>query len=203
MVQITKIEIQKTRKDRVNIFVDNEFFCGTQLYVVVKNRLKEGQEIEEEQLTHIIVESEKNDALNKVAKVLEKSLKTEKQIRQYLKTKGFSEPTIEEVISKLLEYKYIDDESYMESYIRSYSKKYGKQKLKAELLLKGIKKDIIEARLEEFESPEEVLFKLSDKFMKNKEATLQNMQKLRMHLASKGFTWDEINSAVNKYRRDE
>lgn len=203
MVEITNIEVQKNRKDRVNIYVDGEFFCGTQLYVVVKNHLKQGQQIDENKLREIILESEKNDALNKVAKLLEKSIKTEKQIRTYLKGKGFGEPTIGHVVEKLLEYKYIDDAAYMEMYIRSYSKKYGKQKMKSELLQKGIKKNIIEARLDEFESPEEVLQKLADKFMKNKELTMQNLQKLRNHLASKGFGWDEISSIVSKYRRDE
>lgn len=203
MVEITNIEIQKNRKDRVNIYVDGEFFCGTQLYVVVKNHLKQGQEIDENKLRDIIFESEKNDALNKVAKLLEKSIKTEKQIRTYLKGKGYGDHTIDHVVEKLLEYKYIDDVMYMEMYIRSYSKKYGKQKMKSELLQKGIKKDIIEERLEEFESPEEVLQKLADKFMRNKEVTMQNLQKLRNHLASKGFGWEEISSIVSKYRRDE
>lgn len=203
MVEITSIEVQKNRKDRVNIYVDGEFFCGTQLYVVVKNHLKQGQEIEESRLKEIILESETNDALNRVAKLLEKSVKTEKQIRTYLKGKGFGDDTIECVVEKLLKYKYIDDVAYMEMYIRSYSKKYGKQKIKSELLQKGIKKNIIEERLEEFESPEEVVQKLADKFMKNKEVTMQNLQKLRNHLASKGFGWDEISSVVSKYKGEE
>jgi len=200
MSKITKIEIQKNRKDRVNLYVDNDYFCGTQLYVVVKNRLKEGQEIDEKNLEELIIESEKNDALNKVAKLLERTIKTEKQIRKYLKDKGFSDLTIVAVVNKLLKYKYIDDNAYMESYINSYSKKYGKQKIKAELLQKGIKKDIIERRLEDFQSAEQTLFKISEKFMRNKDNSLKSIQKLRNHLASKGFTWDEISKAIEQYR---
>jgi regulatory protein len=44
-MKITKIEIQKNNKNRVNLFVDDNFFCGLSLETIVKNHIKENQEI--------------------------------------------------------------------------------------------------------------------------------------------------------------
>ena len=58
-MQITDIEIQKKHDDRVNIYVDDEFFCGVSLELVMREHLKKGVEIDSEQLKELILEDEK------------------------------------------------------------------------------------------------------------------------------------------------
>ena len=49
-MKITKIEIQKKNKNRVNLYLDEEFYCGLSLETIMKNHLKEGFEINENQI---------------------------------------------------------------------------------------------------------------------------------------------------------
>ena len=83
MPQITKIELKKDNTN-VKIFLDNEFFCTLQNFVCLKHKLKENMEISEEQLQKIVLDSEKENALNKCANYLKHGVKSEKQIIKYL-----------------------------------------------------------------------------------------------------------------------
>ena len=68
-----------------------------------------------------------------------------------LKQKGFSEETIEELIKRLEEHKYIDDEAYGLSLARTLIQRrlLGKEALKAELARKGLERELIEKIIEE------------------------------------------------------
>ncbi len=199
MAIITKIEVQKNNDKRVNLYLDNEFFCALQMYVCVKNNLKEGLQISREKLDDLLLQTERDEAMNKVANLLSKTIKTEKQVQDYLYKKGYSPVTVRFVLSKLKEYEYINDEKYIDAYIKTYRKKYGVYKIQSELLQKGIKKDILESSISSFQSSKDVVRAIAEKYMKNKVVDNSNLQKLRQHLAYKGFTWDEINSVVSSF----
>ena len=61
MSVITKIETQKN-KSRVNIFIDDSFFCGLNKETAVIFGLKVGKEIDEESLRQAVFESEVKSA---------------------------------------------------------------------------------------------------------------------------------------------
>ena len=48
MKTVTKIKIQNSDKNRVNLYLDGKFFCGLELETVVKNGIKVGTIITEE-----------------------------------------------------------------------------------------------------------------------------------------------------------
>ena len=108
-MKITQIEQQKRDKTRVNIYVDYSFYCGLNMEAVVQNRLKIGQEIEKDFLDEIQVESEQQTALNKAVKYISKTMKTEKQIIDYLKGKGYVDRVVEFVLGKLKEYNFVEE----------------------------------------------------------------------------------------------
>ncbi|MEG1711299.1 MAG: regulatory protein RecX [Clostridia bacterium] len=85
-----------------------------------------------------------DDAIETAYRSLERSTKTEKQMRTYLKDKGFIEEVIFAVIEKLKEYNYIDDEKYAMNYCENYKLGKGIRRLAYELKEKGINDCIIE-----------------------------------------------------------
>lgn len=200
-MEITKLEIQKNNESRVNLYLDDKFFCGVSLELVVKEHLKVGNEIDNEYLQNLILEDEKSKALSKAVKYIGSNLKTCKQIRDYLKKKEYNLITIDYVIEKLQEYNYIDDENFAKSYILTYEKKYGKLKLKSQLKLKGVSEKIIDKYLEDFKT--DSIISVAKKYMKNKEFTFENCQKLSRFLYSRGYEFDDINSCVNALKQGE
>ena len=143
MPKITAITIQEKRKNRCNLFVDGQFFAGVSVETAIKNRLKVGVEIEEKALKELLDENERAEALNKAVEYVSKSLKTKRQVKDYLLKKGYIEDVVWYCIDKLKEYDYIDDCEYIKRYIESVSKTQGKKLVEYKLMAKGVKKQDI------------------------------------------------------------
>ena len=201
-MQITAIEFQKKHDDRANLYIDDEFYCGISVELVLKEQLKKGTEIDKERLDNLILEDEKHSAFAKSLKYISGSLKTEKQIKDYLRKKEYNPNTIEYVIDKLNEYKYIDDEQYAKSFVLTYASKYGKLKLISGLKNKGISDRIIDNLFdEELELPSNIGL-VAEKYMKNKQRNPKTYMMLSRFLYSRGYEFDDINRVVSEMKKD-
>ena len=199
---ITKIEVQKNHDERANLYLDDKFYCGISIELVMKEKLKKGMEIDKDKLDLLVLEDEKGHALSKAVKYISSSLKTTKQIRDYLKKKDFNFQTIDFVIDKMNEYRYLDDEGYAKAFVLTYSKKYGKLKLISALKSKGISESIIEDLFTEENKPTSNIFAIAEKYMKNKEKNSQTCLKLSRFLYSRGYEFEDINKVINEYKKD-
>lgn len=198
MIKISKIEVQKNHKDRVSIFVDDEYYASMYLDTAVKYGIEKDKEFDEDTFKKIILESEQNLAVSKAVKYLDTALKTTKQIREYLNKKGYDKLVVDNVIEKLKEYKFLDDEAFAEAYVRTYQNKYGKSMLRNKLIEKGVSKIIVENTLLDYECQDEIIDKLLSKKIGTKELTPELLAKCTRFLASRGFSFDEINSAIKR-----
>jgi len=199
---ITKIEVQKKDDSRANLYLDDEFYAGVSIEVIMKNHLKKDMVVEKEFLDDIILQDEKEKAISKAVKYSANNLKTTKQIRDYLKKKEYNEQTIGYVIDKMREYKYLDDEAYAKAYILTYSKKYGKIRLVSDLKSRGIKEEIIDNLFEDGLKVQDSIENIANKYLKNKELNEQTLIKLSRFLYSRGYEFEDINRIISEKRRN-
>lgn len=192
MAIITEIKLQAKNKERVNVYLDDNFFCGLELETVMKHQLKEGQTIEVEKLEVIQFESEKQVAFQKSLNLISRYVKTKKQMKDYLKQKGYTTSVIEYVIKKLEEYNYINDEVYAKTYVTLNAKTSGIKKLRQDLMVKGVEKSLVEKALNELDDQADFIKKLAEKYMNNKEKNKKNYAKLYAYLMRRGFTYEQI-----------
>ena len=108
-MKITKIEVQKKNKNRVNLYVDDDFFCGLSLETILKFRIKENQDISLERLEYLKNQTEREIAFEKAIKHISKSQKTENEVKKYLCKQGYEDDTINSTIEKLKSYSFVDD----------------------------------------------------------------------------------------------
>ena len=202
MIKISKIEVQKNHKDRVNVFVDDEYYASMFLDTAVKYGIKKDREIDEECFKNYLIESEQNIAFSKAIKYIDSAFKTKRQMREYLKKKGYDEIIINNVIFRLAEYDFINDKKFAESYVNTYKNKYGKNMLVSKLMSKGVSKQTIEEVLEDYESNSDSIDKLIVKKIGNKPLTNDLLAKCMRFLSSRGFSYDEINTAIRKYKSE-
>ena len=202
-MKITKLEVQKKNKDRVNLYLDDEFYCGLSLEAVVKYALKVGQELEIQKLEFLQNDSEREIAQNKAMAYISKYQKTEKELRDYLIKKGFDEEIVLKVIKKLKEYNLVDDMSYAKNHIKSKSKKSGRRKLSFELKKRGIADDMVEENIEEYSNDSENILPLCENYLKNKPRDYKTKQKAYRFLASRGFIGEDIMRALNMFFKEE
>lgn len=197
-------EIKKIGKGkRYYLFVNGNNEGDFESEILAKYKLKTGQEIERDFLNKIKIENGDLASFDRALGYLEKGMKSEKGIKDYLHGKGYPDECIERAVQKLIEYGYIDDEVFAENFIRTYSSSKGRKKIKYDLLAKGIDAEIIENKLEEIferEDEEELCARLAEKYLKNKEIDQKTKEKLYRHLASKGFSFDMISSVVRRVK---
>jgi regulatory protein len=131
--------------------LDGRFFCGVSDDVAIKFDLKRGMEIDEDELKELLHEEELSKAKNYVYRILARRMYTCKEIRNKLAERGYTDEVIQDIITTLERYGYLNDRTYAEEWIRSRmaSKPKGKMALRQELARKGVEKSIIEDALSE------------------------------------------------------
>ena len=202
MGTITRLEVQARHKDRVNLYIDDVFVTGLTLDTAVKNGLKIGKDVDEKFVVDMIFDSEKQSAFNKTANYMKSSIKTVKQIKEYLNKKGYDEAVINAVVEKLKEYKYLDDSQYVTAFVNTNKSKYGVRKLREKLKQKGVA-DANLSVLDDYDEDVDALKKVAEKYMSHKEKTPENYNKLYRFLAMRGYNFDDINACVNEIKRSE
>jgi len=204
MPQITEIKIQEKNKKRCNLFIDGEFFSGISLETVIKNNLKVGQDVDEKSLAVLIDESNKVEALSKAVDYVSKTLKTKRQVKEYLLKKGYTEEVAWYCVDKLKEYDYINDEKYSERFIETTCKTQGRKLTEYKLMMKGIRKEDITSAYENVDiDGKENAKNIVEKYLRNKEKNKENFAKAYRYLISKGFSYDEASFALSQFNGDD
>lgn len=200
MPRITDLKIQKNNKARANLYLDGEFAFGVEMFTVMKLGLKIGQDVSEEKLREAVSDSDSSVAFEKAVDYLARGMKTEKQICDYLTKKGYAYEIVSDVVSKLRNYRYVDDRQYAALYVEQNSKNKGERRLKQELQQRGISAAWAEeAAQSDSETELENASALADKYMKNKSCDLKNLQRLQRYLLSRGYGYDTVASVLRPY----
>lgn len=200
---ISKIQVQKNNKDRVNVYVNDEFLFACSNELVYYHNLKKGLELEKDKIIEVVEEDNYIKAKNAALKILERSYKTEKEMYDKLLSKEYDDKTIQRVIKFLKEYSFVDDIRYAELYIKDKIKVHGKSKIKFSLVNKGISEEIIESKLNTISNEQEELtaLKLGEKkyktLIKSEKNYLKLKKKLSDYLLRNGYNFSIINKVVN------
>ncbi|MEY9865327.1 hypothetical protein ABIE66_000706 [Peribacillus sp. B2I2] len=117
---ITKITTQKKRKDRYNIFVDEKYAFSVDEEVLLKFQLKKGTSLDDLLLAEIQFHDEIQKAFTDALNYLSYRMRSESEIRLYLKKKETEEPIIKEAIHKLYSFNYLDDLEFAKAYVRTH-----------------------------------------------------------------------------------
>ncbi len=203
MKVITDIKPQVKTPTRCSIYLDNVFYCGLELETVMRHRLKIGDQIEPEKLDEIQFDSERVRALDKALSFVTKSKKTQKQVKEHLFSKGYTEQTVESVIEKMKDYRFLDDGDYAESYAKSYSKTKGKKLIEMELKKRGISEEDMSLAIENIGDQTESAVLIAEKYLKNKQKDKANLLKCYKYLLSKGFDYDVSKTVIERLGHNE
>lgn len=204
MPKITKIEIQKNNKDRVNIYLDGEYALAINAELIYKENLKVKDDVDISKLQEIAEKESYIRYKESAIKIIERSYKTEKEIRDKLKQKGYEEKQINNSIDFLKEYDFINDNTYAKAFIKDKLSSKGSQKIKYDLMKKGIAKDIIEENLIKVDKNEEKEVALNvgrKKYesIRRKESDNYKLSgKLYRFLISRGYAYDIVKDVVKE-----
>ena len=145
---------------------------------------------------------ENQRAASKAMQLLLYRQRTEKELREKLYEKGFSETASEAAISYVKSFGYLDDRHFAEVYLHSQKEKKSRAVIRRELLEKGVSSEWIESAFEEEPAEEgEIIYSLLRKRagephrMEDKE-----LRRQVQYLARKGFSSSDIWKQVRRYQ---
>lgn len=216
--RVTDIKEAVRDRNRVNIYIDDKFFCSLDISQVVDLHVKIGREYTAEELEEL---KRASDFGKFYARALEYVLMrphSTKEIRDYLKRKtldrkirvknrktgeystqlkkGYDASLVPLVLNRLDERGYLNDRRFAELWVenRNVSKGTSTKKLRIELQQKGIDASIIDEVLSESGRDEKAELR---KIIARKASKYPDQQKLLQYLLRQGFNYSDISEELS------
>ncbi len=213
MAKLTRITTQKKNKNRYNIFLDHgngeEYSFSVDEDVLVKFRLQKNMELDKPTIEQMVQTDTVHKSFTLALNYLSYRMRSEKEIKDYLKDKEVEEDHIEEVIRRLHEQNLLDDQEFANSLVRTrvMTSSKGPLLVKKELIEKGISAQQAEEALQfyPFDKQVEKALKSAQKKMKSdrRKSWKQQIQNLQQTLMQKGYRNDVIQEVLANLPKDE
>jgi regulatory protein len=205
---ITKIEAQKRNPRRRSIYINGKFAFGVDEEVISRLGLAKGEEIGETDIKEVLKQKGESEAKEAALRFLSFRRRTEKEVRDKLKSKGFDNKTIRSTIEKLKDYDLINDAEFATAWVkeRLAHKPRGKKLLKQELWKKGIRKEIIDQVTAELcQDEDKAASELLEKIKRRYRNLEPPVARRRMYgvLMRRGFSYDNAKHAMEDSMRDQ
>ncbi len=206
MPKVSKIEQQKKRKSRFNVFVDGKFLVGVSEKDLVEAGIYKDKELSQKDLENLKKESLKTKVKEKALKLLSIRPRSVLELTEKLEEKGYPTSEIKKTISYFKKEGLLDDKKFAHLWVenRKKFKPLGKRRLSLELRRKKIKEDIIEKEISKIKSKEEVeqAKDLAGRRVKlyNNLEKLKKREKIIDFLSRRGYNWDVIKEAIERLK---
>lgn len=207
---ITRLEPQVNNDDRVSVFLDGEFAFGVHEDLVVKHDLRVGQPLTPEDRADLEADAQYVRGKQKAFEYLAHKPRTEQEVRRKLRQRDVPSPVIDDVIARLYELDYLDDEAYAHDYARNRfsSKKYGPIRIRRELEKRGIDRPLAEKAVDDLFAEEDATAAAREHAEKRwprvegEDDSRRRRQKMYRYLRRRGFTSDTISLVLDELERN-
>lgn len=192
--------IEPRRKSFSAIFIDGEYALKLDTETVIAERLKIGEEIDDERLHELIKASDTKRAKEKALWLISYRDHSEGELRQKL-LRDFGEEAADKAIERLCELGLINDEGFARKYAESLSHKHMSQRqIEQKLRQKGLDKELTSETLEDLnlDEKEEIRALINKKYLRK----LSDEGDLRRTIAAlqrRGFGYSDIRSVIEEF----
>src|SRR5680860_285549 len=148
---ITAIEPQRRQTSRANVFIDGKFSFAARVETLARAHVSDGDMLTCQQRDRVLEADAQAAAFDAAISLLASRPRSEREISDRLRRKSFDAPTIEAVLEKLRESKYLDDDAFARFWVenRTSFRPRGEMALRQELRAKGIDREIVDETIAE------------------------------------------------------
>ena len=191
-------------KQKTEVEIDGQFAFVLYRGELSRFKLREQEEIPASVYREITEEILPRRAKLRAMHLLTRRDYTEQEIRQRLRKGKYPEEVIEEAVSYVKSYHYVDDESYARRYVEQYRDKKGVRKLRMELSGRGISREVTDRVLEEERPSEREIIRelVRKKWPAEGRATEKDFQRMYGFLGRRGFGSEDILAVLRELQRD-
>lgn len=202
---ITKTEA--VAKTRYKVYIDGQFAFVLYKGELSRYQVREGQELGEEAYEKIRAEVLVKRAKLRAMHLLNAMGRTERQLRMKLEQGGYPEDVVDEALSYVKSFGYVNDLSYARSFITGRKEKKSRKEISMLLKEKGISQEEIEQAMEECYEEEDsaaAIRKIMEKRRYDSErASYEERRKLMGYLMRKGFSYEDMRKACGGDAEEE
>ena len=196
---ITKLEVQKRSKERVNVFIDDKFAFGVTLNVALG--LKKGQFLAEAEIRRLTEQDERDQAYFRALHYLGFRARSRAEVERYLREKEFSPAAVAAVLERLAAEQYLDDEAFAQSWAdnRQTHRPRSRRALHHELRQKGVDGETIQSILTDVDETEAARQALAGKARQWRGLDEESFRKKALgFLGRRGFGFEICRAAVEE-----
>ena len=193
------IDIKKEKKNYILVFDNLEFLTNED--TIIKYYLRKGLEISSDLLNKIKEDTNFYFSYELAIRYLEHHVCSKYKMKMYLMKKEIDEITINKIIEQLESIKLLDDLSFSKRLIDYYIYLgYGEYYIKNKLYQNNIDSNITNSLMSNIDQNIYIqeIDRLISKRINNVEINEKNIFKLKKFLSQRGYSFDIINSEVDK-----
>ncbi len=198
------VKFIKDKGNKYKVIIDDETY---KLYddTIIKYNLLSKKEIDKKLLDEILSYNDELLSYYESIKYINRKLRSEKEIREYLKKKEISASIINKTVKLLYDNNFLNEDLYLKSYIndRINLSNDGPLKIKRDLLKLGLKEEDIIDRLNTISSDiwlDRIDTIVSKKIKGNsKYSSYMLKNKVLLNLTNLGYYKEDILSILNRY----
>lgn len=191
--------LHRTSAEHVTVCFEDGTEVPSTMGVIAEMMLYSGKMLDEPETEHLHRLSERALVLEKAINLLSYSRMSSRELRNKLVHKGIETDTAEAVVEKLQDLRLLDDAEYAAAVARHYTAKgYGAARIRAEFSRRGIDRDLWEEALESAPQSDEKIDRFVQAKLKDPHDRDQ-VRKVSAALARRGYSWEEIRSAIARY----
>ena len=202
-MKIEKYEL--TKKNIYNVYLSNGEVLELNGKVITDNELLIKKDIDNELYDKLKRDNNICMLMDTSVKYIDRRLRSINELRDYLKNKEEDTIIIEEVIDKLIDYKYLDDDRFTKTFIKDKLNftNWGDYKIKNELKRLGVNEEIIYNNISNIDDNiyYERINKIIDKdiSINKKYSGIKLKNKIYNHLLTLGYSKEKVISIINNY----
>ena len=188
---ITSLKVQEKDKTRVNVFLDDAYAFAITLNAALG--LRKGQELSDAEIEQLKQADERQKAYTKALYFLGFRSRSRVEVEKYLADKEYPPNVIETVVQRLLDEKYLDDETFARQWLenREHSRPRSARALRYELKQKGVNNAIVNDVVSDVDDETAAWAAVEPKLARW--LTLEQVEfnkKVTSFLARRGFAYD-------------
>lgn len=191
--------LKQTSPGRITVCLEDGSEIRSSLNVVTDLRLFSGKELDEEDIRALRSASGRSIARDRALEMISRRLMSRKELHDKLVQKGESEENADYCVSWLSKNGFLSDESYAAAVARHYaSKGYGAGRVRTELSRRGVPRELWDEALGAMPETAGKLDRLISAKLKYP-GDREQVRKLGNSLYRRGYSWEEIRSALARY----
>ncbi len=200
--RVTALTRQRRDPERINIFLDGGFAFGLGVEVVLREGLTVGEDLDAAAVSRLRSLDESGKATSAALALLARRPRSEREVRDRLRQKGYGAPVIDDAIGRLEGWGYLDDAAFARFWVenRVANKPRGERLMAQELWQKGVARPVVQEAIAAAEIDE------SDAALSVARAKLRSYRdldpavarrRLAAYLARRGFGYDIVRPVLD------